>query len=73
VAAVVLLQGARREPARAAIAAAFLALIFHTLLYADFLEDPVSWALLGTGAALAYGVRFGVRPVPVRSEVAIAT
>jgi O-antigen ligase len=73
VAAVVLLQGARREPARAAIAAAFLALIFHTLLYADFLEDPVSWALLGTGAALAYGVRLGVQPVPVRSEVAIAT
>ena len=38
---------------RAAIAAAFLALVFHTMLYADFLEDPVTWALLGIGVALA--------------------
>jgi O-antigen ligase len=74
VAAVVLLQGARREPARAAIAAAFVALVFHTLLYADFLEDPLSWVLLGTGVALAYGVRLGVQPAPVRSDkLAIVT
>lgn len=74
VAALVLLQGARREPARAAIAAAFLALAFHTLLYADFLEDPASWTLLGTGVALAYGVRLGVQPAPVRSDqVALVT
>jgi putative inorganic carbon (HCO3(-)) transporter len=53
VAAVGLLRGARGDPARAAIAAAFLALAFHTLLYADFLEDPVTWTLLGVGAALA--------------------
>jgi O-antigen ligase len=50
---VVLMRGARDDPPRAAIAAAFLALVFHTLLYADFLEDPVTWALLGVGAALA--------------------
>jgi putative inorganic carbon (hco3(-)) transporter len=48
-----LLRGARADPARAAIGAAFLALVFHTLLYADFLEDPVTWTLLGVGAALA--------------------
>ena len=36
-----------------AIAAAFLALVFHTMLYADFLEDPVTWTLLGVGSALA--------------------
>jgi O-antigen ligase len=73
-AAAVLLQGARREPARAAIAAAFLALVFHTLLYADFLEDPASWTLLGAGVALAYRVQVGVRPVSVRSdEVAMIT
>ncbi|MBV9800037.1 MAG: O-antigen ligase family protein [Solirubrobacterales bacterium] len=53
VAAVVLLKGSRSDPTRAAIAAAFLALVFHTLLYADFLEDPVTWALLGVGTALA--------------------
>jgi O-antigen ligase len=56
-AAVVLVRGARAEPARAAIAAAFLALVFHTLLYADFLEDPEMWTLLGIGTALAYAAR----------------
>jgi putative inorganic carbon (HCO3(-)) transporter len=48
-----LLGRARGDPVRIAIAAAFIALVFHTLLYADFLEDPVTWALLGIGAALA--------------------
>jgi O-antigen ligase len=47
-----LLRGARSDPARAAIAAAFIALVFHTLLYADFLEDPFTWTLLGVGTAL---------------------
>ncbi|MGI8428763.1 MAG: O-antigen ligase family protein [Solirubrobacteraceae bacterium] len=54
VAAVGLIGGARTDPARAAVAAAFLALVFHTFLYADFLEDPVTWALLGVGVALAH-------------------
>jgi hypothetical protein len=36
-----------------AIASAFLALVFHTLLYADFLEDPITWTLLAIGTALA--------------------
>ena len=53
VAAVVLVRDTRSDPARAAIAAAFVALVFHTLLYADFLEDPVTWTLLGIGTALA--------------------
>ena len=48
-----LLSGARGDPVRAGVAAAFLALVFHTLLYADFLEDPVTWTLLGAGVALA--------------------
>ncbi len=50
---VVLLRGCRADPARVAIAAAFLALLFHTLLYADFLEDPITWTLLAIGSALA--------------------
>jgi putative inorganic carbon (HCO3(-)) transporter len=58
---VVLLQRCRAQPARVAIAAAFIALLFHTLLYADFLEDPITWTLLAIGAALA------VRP-PVDSS-----
>jgi len=53
VAVVRLVSGARSEPARVAIAAAFIALVFHTLLYADFLEDPVTWALLAVGTTLA--------------------
>ena len=50
---ITLLQRARSDPARAAIAAAFIALVFHTLLYADFLEDPITWTLLAIGVALA--------------------
>jgi putative inorganic carbon (hco3(-)) transporter len=50
---VMLFRRARADPARVAIAAAFLALVFHTMLYADFLEDPVTWTLLGIGTALA--------------------
>jgi O-antigen ligase len=48
-----LFQRCRPEPARVAVAAAFLALVFHTLLYADFLEDPITWTLLAIGVALA--------------------
>ena len=66
VAASILLGGARSDWTRAAIAAAFLALVFHTLLYADFLEDPVTWALLGVGAALAVDGRR-----PFRDEAAL--
>jgi putative inorganic carbon (HCO3(-)) transporter len=47
-----LLRGARRSIARAAVAAAFVALVVHTLLYAAFLEDPLAWALLALGSAL---------------------
>jgi O-antigen ligase len=48
-----LLRGVRGDPVRAAIAAAFAALVLHTWSYASFLEDPLSWALLGAGLALA--------------------
>ncbi len=47
-----LLRGARLSIARAAVAAAFVALVVHTLLYAAFLEDPLAWALLAVGAGL---------------------
>ena len=59
VAALTLLRGARGDPARAGIAAAFVALVFHTLLYADFLEDPFTWTLLGVGTTLAVAARAG--------------
>jgi O-antigen ligase len=47
-------SGAWTSLRRCAVAAAFTALVFHTLLYAAFLEDPLTWALLGVGAALAW-------------------
>jgi putative inorganic carbon (hco3(-)) transporter len=39
--------------ARAAILAAFVALLVHTLSYAGFFEDPITWVLLAVGASLA--------------------
>jgi O-antigen ligase len=40
-------------PARAALAAMFCGLVFHTMGYAAFLEDPFTWVILATGAGLA--------------------
>jgi len=40
--------------ARAAVLAAFVALLVHTLAYAGFFEDPVTWVLLAVGASLAH-------------------
>ena len=54
-----LLRGSLGAPARAAVAAGFVALIAHTLLYAAFLEDPLAWTLLAIGTALAAGPRPG--------------
>jgi putative inorganic carbon (HCO3(-)) transporter len=50
-----------RDLARIALAAMFVALVIHTLGYAAFLTDPLTWALLGVGAALASG---GTRSTP---------
>jgi O-antigen ligase len=46
-------RGLRSSPARIAILAAFAALVVHTWAYADFLEDPIAWALLAVGTVLA--------------------
>jgi O-antigen ligase len=53
VAFMALFTGAGRSPPRIAIAACFAALVLHTWTYADFLEDPFTWALLAIGVALA--------------------
>jgi O-antigen ligase len=53
VALAVLFTGAGRSPPRIALAACFTALVLHTFTYADFLEDPETWLLLGIGVALA--------------------
>jgi O-antigen ligase len=57
----------RNSAARAAIATAFAALVLHTMAYADFLEDPITWTLLGIGAALA-----GASALPRRSAAPMA-
>jgi O-antigen ligase len=49
----VLFSGAGRSPPRVALAACLAALVLHTWTYADFLEDPITWTLLGIGVALA--------------------
>ncbi len=54
---ITLFRGARANPYRVAIAATFAALVLHTMLYADFLEDPVTWTLLAIGGALAVAAR----------------
>jgi O-antigen ligase len=38
--------------ARAVVAAAFAALVLHTLLYAAFLEDPIAWTMVGAALGL---------------------
>ncbi len=38
---------------RAAVLAAFIALLVHTMAYAGFYEDPIAWVLLAVGASLA--------------------
>jgi O-antigen ligase len=60
-----LFSQAGRSPPRIAIAACFTALLLHTFVYADFLEDPLTWTLLGIGVALARPVRSS--PVGLRS------
>jgi len=61
-------RAAGSSVARSAVAAAFLALLFHTLVYAAFLEDPMTWALLGVGTALAAAVA----PRPASATAAAA-
>ncbi|MEX0973495.1 MAG: O-antigen ligase family protein, partial [Solirubrobacterales bacterium] len=39
--------------ARAAILAAFVALLVHTMAYAGFYEDPIAWVLLAVATSLA--------------------
>lgn len=52
VAFVTLFSRAGRSPPRVAVAACFAALVLHTMVYADFLEDPFTWTLLALGVAL---------------------
>ena len=64
-------RGPDREPlhvfiARAAVLAAFVALLVHTMAYAGFFQDPITWVLMAIGASLAASRRLDERP-PGRS------
>jgi O-antigen ligase len=52
-----------RLVSRAFVAAAFAALVFHTLIYASFLEDPIAWTLMAVGIVLAGGLDSPRSPV----------
>ena len=52
--------------ARAAILACFIALLAHTMAYAGFLEDPLTWVLLSIGGSLALAAR--PDPSPAEAE-----
>jgi O-antigen ligase len=61
--------------ARVVLVATFAALVAHTMVYASFLEDPLTWVILGTGLAIAplaevafdraKDARSAIRPAPV--------
>lgn len=64
----VLFRGAGRSPPRIALAACFAALVLHTWTYADFLEDPFTWAILAVGVALARAASTDLRSVEQASS-----
>jgi putative inorganic carbon (HCO3(-)) transporter len=47
---------------RSAVLAAFVALLVHTMAYAGFFEDPITWVLLAVGASLAHPPAIRDRP-----------
>jgi len=54
---------------RVAVLATFTALIVHTMAYAGFFEDPITWVLLAAGASLAAAQQRRVEPCPDTSAV----
>jgi len=52
--------------ARAAVFACLLALIAHTMAYAGFLEDPLTWVLLAVGGSLASSSQPAKEPAAAR-------
>jgi putative inorganic carbon (hco3(-)) transporter len=73
-------QGRREElaPARIGVAAAFTALLAHSIGYAAYLTDPLTWALLAVGGVLAAEMRAGgwprrVAPAAKRESAAAPT
>jgi O-antigen ligase len=62
-----------RLVSRAYLAAAFTALVLHTLLYAAFLEDPITWTLIAAAIVLSRAepsaLRSSTRAEPARTQL----
>ncbi len=58
------------EVARIAVAAAFCVLLVHTIGYAGYLTDPITWSLIAIGAALAAPAARGGSDPPAPVAVA---
>lgn len=68
-------QDIAERAAATALTGAFAALVVHTMMYAAFLEDPFTWVILGTAAALpalARRVEAPERPRPSTLDPASA-
>ena len=48
--------------------ACFLALIAHTMAYAGFLEDPLTWVLLSIGGSLAVVPQLAIEQTEADSQ-----
>ena len=68
-------RAAARAPpyaGRGAVLAAFVALLVHTMAYAGFYEDPITWVLLAAGASLAAAAAretAAAQPVPAGAAI----
>lgn len=65
-------QPAALGAARAAVFACFVGLVAHTMAYAGFLEDPLTWVLLAVGGSLAAAPGPATSPAPSRRDEATA-
>jgi O-antigen ligase len=54
----------QQQIARAAVLATFVALLVHTMAYAGFFEDPITWVLLAVGVSLATADRTRFKACP---------
>jgi putative inorganic carbon (HCO3(-)) transporter len=58
--------------ARAGVLAGFVAMLVHSLLYAAFLTDPITWALIAIGLALVRAPLPTTVPAAERDQPAVA-
>jgi hypothetical protein len=62
-----------RLVSRGYLAAAFAALVLHTLLYAAFLEDPITWTLLAAAIVLSRPEPSALRPSTAAAQARTAS